>query len=133
MLVTIAAIVLVVFFAQTDEARAKIITNQYYDAMEKGNYEIAFNLLYRSEDTIFTDEFLIRASSDEPLLYLKVQDVHKIADGLYEVISTAEIDDGNGKQTIKNYVIKYESQFFFVINWTDVPEELFDFTEAIGY
>ena len=44
-----------------------------------------------------------------------------------------EIDDGEGAGPTTNYVIKYESQFFFVIHWTDVPKEIFNFQEVRGY
>ena len=44
-----------------------------------------------------------------------------------------EIDDGEGAGPTTNYVIKYESQFFFVIHWTDVPNEIFDFRAVRGY
>ncbi len=116
-----------------DEEEAKKIVTQYYNAMEKGDYDTAFALLYRGEDTMFTDEFLIRASRNEPLLSFTIQDVHKLADDIYEVTSIIEIDDGEGEGPRTNYVIKYGSQFFFVIHWTDVPNEIFDFKEVRGY
>ncbi len=129
----VIVIILVLPSLQKDKEEAKKITTQYYKAMEKGDYDTAFALLYRGEDTMFTDEFLIRGSRNEPLLSFAIQDVHKLADDIYEVTSIIEIDDGEGAGSTTNYVIKYESQFFFVIHWTDVPKEIFNFQEVRGY
>lgn len=132
-LITIVVIVPVLASMQTDEKMAKEIATQYYKAMENGDYDTAFDLLYRSEDTMFTDEFLISASQNEPLLSFAIQDVRKISDDLYEITSITEIDDGEGAGPTTNYVIRYASRFFFVIHWTDVPVEVFDFQEVRGY
>lgn len=131
--IVLIAIVPVLASMQTDEKMAKEIATQYYKAMEKGDYDTAFDLLYRSEDTLFTDDFLISASQNEPLLSFAIQDVRKISDDLYEITSIIEIDDGEGAGPATNYVIKYASRFFFVIHWTDVPDEVFDFREVRGY
>lgn len=126
-LIAITTIALMLASMHTDKEMAKEVATQYCKYMKKGDYAAAFNLLYRSEDTLFTDEFLINASQNEPLLSFSIQDVRKITDVLYEITSTVEIDDGKGARTTTNYVIKNESQFFFVIHWTDIPKEIIDY------
>lgn len=112
---------------------AETLAVQFYDAVSKADYETALGLLYREETTMFTDEFIISASKEEPLLFYKVQNVKELADGVYEISAIGETDDGQGEREITNYAIVQDSKIRFVIHWSDVPSDLFDFGKVVGF
>lgn len=112
---------------------AETLAVQFYDAVGKADYETALGLLHREASTMFTDEFIISGSQEAPLRYYKVQTVKKLADGVYEISAIGEVEDGQGKREITNYAILQDSNMRFVIHWSDVPSDLFDFGEVIGF
>ena len=59
-------------FASGNET-VKALVTQYYDAVLQNDFETAFGLLYRTENTIFTDEFLSSGMREEPLIYYNFQ------------------------------------------------------------
>lgn len=117
-------------------ATVEALVTQYYDAVLQNDFETASGLLYRTENTIFTDEFLISGMREEPLIYYKFQNAKQLTEDVYEITGIAKCVDERGERTITNYVIKYNSKYYFVINWIDVPEELCDpcvLRDAMGF
>ena len=104
----------------------------YYNALIQKDYDTALGLLHRSPDTMFDDEFLLTGLQNSPPIYYRVNSVKKLSDGIFEVDGTGESDDGLGKRQVTNYVIDYHSKRSFVIHWSDVPSELYDFGKIIG-
>ena len=104
----------------------------YYNALIQKDYDTALGLLHRSPDTMFDDEFLLTGLQNSPPIYYRVNSVKKLSDGIFEVDGTGESDDDLGKRQVTNYVIDYHSKRFFVIHWSDVPSELYDFGKIIG-
>lgn len=104
----------------------------YYDALIQKDYDTALGLLYRSSNTMFDDEFLLAGLQNSPPIYYRVNSVKKLSDGIFEVDGTGESNDGLGKRQVTNYVIDYHSKRSFVIHWSDVPSELYDFGKIIG-
>ena len=104
----------------------------YYNALIQKDYDTALGLLHRSPDTMFDDEFLLTGLQNSPPIYYRVNSVKKLSDGIFEVDGTGESDDDLGKRQVTNYVIDYHSKRSFVIHWSDVPSELYDFGKIIG-
>lgn len=104
----------------------------YYNALIQKDYDTALGLLHRSPDTMFDDEFLLTGLQNSPPIYYRVNSVKKLSDGIFEVDGTGESDDELGKRQVTNYVIDYHSKRSFVIHWSDVPSELYDFGKIIG-
>lgn len=137
LLVGVFLVFVVFFFANSElnstEKEVEMLATQYYDALIRGDYKTAFSLLYRTENTMFTDEFIVAATQEEPPIYYKVEDIKELSEGIYEVSGTGESDNGEGKHSVTNYVVYYNSKYNFVIHWSDVPTEIYDFREIIGY
>lgn len=106
---------------------------KYYHAIDQGDFETALSLLYRSEDTIFKDSFIIDGFTEQPLLYYKIQNIEQLAEDVYEVSATAEIADGNGRVETSHYVISLDSKSYLVLHWTDMPTELYNFEAVRGF
>lgn len=112
------------------------LATRYYDALIQKNYDEAFELLYRTPNTMFTNEFILVATHETPPIFYKVDTISELAEGVYEVCGTGKSDDGQGRldvTDVKNYVIYYNSKYYFVIHWSDVPSDLYDFGKIIGY
>lgn len=118
---------------QSDEEIVTELAQNYYSCMLKKDYRTGLGYLYRKENTLFTDDFLIQGYKDTPLLEYEILDVKKLADNVYGINSIAELDDGNGQQEVTNYAIYKDDEWKFVIHWSDVPEDMYDFRVVIGY
>ena len=104
----------------------------YHGPYADVDYDTALGLLHRSPNTMFDDEFLLTGLQNSPPIYYRVNSVKKLSDGIFEVDGTGESDDDLGKRQVTNYVIDYHSKRSFVIHWSDVPSELYDFGKIIG-
>ena len=97
---------------------------RYYDAMSEGRYEEGLSLLYRKENTMFDDDFLIEGYSNHETLSYKVLDVKELAEDVYAVTSHVEAE-GVEPSDVENYVIYMEERPYFVIHRTDIPEDMY--------
>lgn len=100
------------------------LVNRYYDAMSEGRYEEGLSLLYRKENTMFDDDFLIEGYSNHETLSHEVLDVTELAEDVYAVTSHVEAV-GTEPSDVENYVIYMEGQPYFVIHRTDIPEDMY--------
>jgi hypothetical protein len=76
---------------------------------------------------------MIQATQEENPISYKIKNIKELAKDVYEVYGLGESDNGQGELDVKNYVIFYNSKYYFVIHWSDVPEELYDFGKVIGF
>lgn len=102
----------------------KGLVHQYYAAMSEGRYDEGLFLLYRKENTMFDDDFLINGYSNHETLSYKVLDVKELAEDVYAVTSHIEAV-GVEPSDVENYVIYMEGQPYFVIHRTDIPEDMY--------
>lgn len=102
----------------------KGLVHQYYAAMSEGRYDEGLSLLYRKENTMFDDDFLIEGYSNHETLSYKVLNVKELAEDVYAVTSHVEAE-GVEPSDVENYVIYMEGQPYFVIHRTDIPEDMY--------
>ena len=102
----------------------KGLVHQYYAAMSEGRYDEGLSLLYRKENTMFEDDFLINGYSNHETLSYKVLDVKELAEDVYAVTSHIEAV-GVESSDVENYVIYMDGQPYFVIHRTDIPEDMY--------
>ena len=118
---------------QNEYDAAMNCATEYYDFLIQKEYKKAIEMLYRAENTIFTDEFLLSSIQEAPPVFYKVESIEKLAENVYEISGIGKSNDNQGERNVKNYVIYYNSKYYFVIHWSDVPSELYDFRKTIGY
>ena len=116
----------------TEQDEIKMLALHYYDAISNGDYDEVFSLLYRSNNTLFTDDFIITGSIEEPLSHYKVNTVSKLSEKVFVVTGSGQVA-GENLDDITNYAIYLDGKYYFVIHWTDVPPEMYDFSKIIGY
>lgn len=102
----------------------KGLVHQYYAAMSEGRYDEGLSLLYRKENTMFDDDFLINGYSNHETHSYKVLDVKELAEDVYAVTSHIEAV-GVESSDVENYVIYMDGQPYFVIHRTDIPEDMY--------
>ena len=74
--------------------------------------------------------------SETPNFPRKFPTTDELTKDVYEITGIGKCDDGRGERTVTKYVINYNSKYYSVINWIDVPEELCDrsnLREAMGF
>ena len=125
-LIPVLAFMLMSAASGADERAEEIkgLVRRYYDAMSEGRYEEGLSLLYRKENTMFDDDFLIEGYSNHETLSYKVLDVKELAEDVYAVTSHVEAE-GVEPSDVENYVIYMEERPYFVIHRTDIPEDMY--------
>lgn len=125
-LVPVLAFMLISAASGADERMEEIkgLVHQYYEAMSEGRYEEGLALLYRKENTMFDDDFLIDGYSNHETLSHAVLDITELAEDVYAVTSRVEAV-GVEPSDVENYVIYMEGQPYFVIHRTDIPEDMY--------